>query len=272
MWVVIWRQEPNQQILFAKPLMNGEETSEFVSSLYNELGPRIGSHLVESNVVITLAGVRGETEFSMHNVSSSEKAKIEKINKKTNPLGIYFSCIEDKKADIDTFTILNLHGIDRSSKLSKLPFVEPFAASSGMDGLRNWFKVVRAQAKEYFVKKNQLNEENLTHLMVGVGLGYPDQALLDGYYTHTGQWRPTLSCTQIPCADYYKCPEPNFLYLPEHGSEESIAQINTSWGKVLEEFYNSLWHRSIAKDSTFLKTRALEDEKHESWFLKKVYL
>jgi len=36
---------------------------ELYGELYNLLGPRLGAYLVEANIVLTLAGVRGYTEF-----------------------------------------------------------------------------------------------------------------------------------------------------------------------------------------------------------------
>jgi len=44
--------------------LSGEHTAELVATFYKELGPRLGSHLVEPNVVITLAGLRGSGNFS----------------------------------------------------------------------------------------------------------------------------------------------------------------------------------------------------------------
>ena len=105
----------------AKPL-NGSQTGRLVSKLYKELGPRIGSHLVEPNVVITLAGLRGKGNFLMHDLTDTEIEKIEKLNQKINKLGLEFIVLNDVKDEIADIVIINLKGTEYLSKISKTTF------------------------------------------------------------------------------------------------------------------------------------------------------
>lgn len=259
------------EITFKNHPLNGDETALLISKLYDELGPRIGSHLVEPNAVITFAGLRGKGNFLIHNLTSHEKTKIENLNKKIAHLGIQFIIYDDAEDAIADIYIENLKGAEYASKLSKLPFVEPFSAATGHEGLKNWTKTVRRSATQYFNnEKNELSENHLDHLMVGLQLGYPDQALLDSHnVTTAGLGHDSLKYSKISQSDYYENPEPNFGYLPEHEKEESIEQTTKSWGKLLEDFYNSKWHTSLSQNLTFIKTIRSEKKEHDDWFTKR---
>ena len=70
--------------------LDGEKTAELISKFYKQAGPRIGSHLVEPNAVLTIAGFRGNGNFLMHNITSDEKIALEKLNESVQDLGIKF--------------------------------------------------------------------------------------------------------------------------------------------------------------------------------------
>ncbi len=256
----------------AKPL-NGEETAQLISQFYTALGPRIGVHLVEPNAVITIAGLRGRGNFLMHDVTDEEKNTLEKTNELAKKHGIKFILTQDLEDKIDGIQIINFKGLEYSSKLSRFPFVEPFDSSTGYEGFILWGDTVRNKAEHYFKDKKYSLEEGplghpLDHFMVGLELGYPDQALLDLLSTLHLEKSP-LTYSKIPYSDYYSNPQPNFGYLPEHENEEAIAKIKDSWGSLLKEFYNSAWHTSISKDPNFVKFIKSEEKAHDEWFLKR---
>lgn len=256
----------------AKPL-SGEKTAQLISQFYTELGPRIGVHLVEPNAVITIAGLRGQGNFLMHDLTSDEKIKLEKINELAKKSGIHFSLTEDVKDEIADILILNFKGLEYSSKMSHFPFVEPFDSSTGYEGYLKWRKEVRTKAEKYFKEKKYISSEGplgdpLDHLTIGLTLGYPDQALLDLYSNLSNRNERRLPLSHIAYSDYYENPQPNFQYLPEHENEKSILKIKESWGALLKEFYTSSWHTSISKDPTFIAARKSEEKAHDEWFLK----
>jgi hypothetical protein len=263
-------------LIFKKYPLSAQETSFMVYKLYNELGPRIGCHLVEPNVVITLAGLRGNGNFLMHDLTANEKSKIEGLNKKVEPVGIKFFISYDLENEIADIMIINLKGLEYSSKKSKLPFIKPFNAATGFIGYRKWSDTVTDNAKKYFNITNDEQEGALMHLMVGLSLGYPDQALLDMYNTVNQEGLKGASAGQssfiyskISYSDYYDNPQPNFGYLPEHEDEESIVRVKKAWGALLGEFYNTTWAKSLAQDPQFAAMRSAEEKAHQEWFLRK---
>lgn len=255
-----------QTIVTVTPL-NGEQTAQRISKLYNELGPRIGVHLVEPNAVLTMSGMRGSGNFLMHNLTDEEILKLEMANEKLKKFGIQFIVHNDVEQEGASIDIFNIKGLEYSSKLSKLPFVTPFDSSTG-EGYQNWQQEVANKAKKYFEDKGihtpAEQHDLLGHFMLGLSFGYPDQALLDAYETKFDNSK--LAHRNIPYSDYYDNPQPNFSYLPEHEHEESIANIKKSWGKLLEDFYNSSWHKAIAKDPVFIQTMQSERKAHNDWF------
>lgn len=253
--------------------LNSCKTAQLISELYKSLGPRIGSHLVESNVVLTLAGLRGYAGFVMHDLTDSEAQDIEKVNEKTERLGIRFVLERDTENEISYIIIYNLKGFEYTFRMSKLPFVKPFDWASGFNGIDIWLDNIRNSAEKYFDIKPEakLSIEALDSLMSGLMFGYPDQALLDSYnILSAGKNYSVLVLSNIPYADYYESAQPNFAYLPEHENEESIVKIKKSWGDFLKEFYNTSWHKVFAKDPYFKQIRALEEKAHQEWFNKQI--
>jgi len=259
---VLFIVQQNTSLINAKSL-SIKETSELISKLYNELGVQIGSHLLEPNALLTLAGLRGSGNFLIHSLSSEQRDKIEKANKALQDKGIKFTIAEyEETFDID---ISNLNGYETSSTKSKLPFVEPYNSSTGFKGLYVWSgKICQNIEKHFKYEPNKSINEEHQHLLGGIYLGYPDQALLDHLVANIDE----LVLSEIPYADYYDNPQPNFLYLPKHANEESIVQTINEWGKFFEEFYKGQWYQSIAKDKTLLEMIESEKKAHDDWFKK----
>jgi len=212
--------------------------------------------------------------FLTHNLTQDEKEKIEQLNKKMKPKGIQLILISDVKRNIDDIHIHNFKGAEYSSKLSQLPFVQPYNASTGLTGLQAWASSVLANAKNYFkqILKDHpvLEKENaIGHLMLGLGLGYPDQALLDLFNAiMRGIPSDELADSKIRYSDYYAGPQPNFHYFSHHEDNQTIVKIRKTWGKLLREFYKSSWHVLIAQDPVFISMIKSERELHNAWFAK----
>ncbi|MBA3752349.1 hypothetical protein H0X06_06195 [Candidatus Dependentiae bacterium] len=254
--------------------LNGEETAQLTSSLYKELGPRIGVHLVDPNVVIALAGLRGGGSITLHGLTDEEKLKLKKVNENFQKFGIKFVVHEDVKDEIAVISVLNLKGFEYASRLSKFPFMKPFDSSTGFEGLEGWQNEMYSEVKKYFKDKKYTKKrplgDTLGHFFGGLMLGYPDQALLDflADYT-TNSSRSKLSYHSIPYSDYYENAQPNFGYFREHENEESIVRTRKSWGNLLKRFYTSSLYKSLAKDPMFIQTRDSEDDAHHEWFKRK---
>lgn len=50
-------------ILFSPEILSSSDLAKLITEIYTVAGARIGSYFVEANIVLTLAGARGQTEF-----------------------------------------------------------------------------------------------------------------------------------------------------------------------------------------------------------------
>lgn len=245
------------------------QTVELVSMLYNELGPRIGCHLVEPNTLLALAGFRGQGNFLTHYLTQEEKIRFAQINNQLKALGINFEVNDDVQDELVDIFVGNLKGLEYATGLSKLPFVKKFKADTGLMGYKDWFQHTNNEAKKYFQEQyaqSPFSQDSLSHLMIGLVFGYPDQALLDLYNSREDY---PAGKSEIPFSNYYDNPEPNFSFLPEHKNDPGIVHIVNTWGNFLQTFYKSPWQQKLQNDSEFKRMRKLEDEMHDRWFKRK---
>jgi hypothetical protein len=257
-------QRKDTETTIPEPL-SGDETANIVSEAYEIAGPRIGSSFVEANVVLTLAGARGQTEFFIDNPTDEDVRIIEELNKAIEEKGISMQAYEPFIAPDGTNTlmvnVMSLRGLERVSKLTKIRGFSAFEASAGWDGAREWnsaclttLEALQADGKLPFSK------DDIFHVITGVNKGYPDVAIYDAVDWSSGDRREQMAGTDIPHVSLYGGAEPNFDYAPKHEGDPSIQNTVASWGKVLENFYNSSWHRTISKDTQFLQARAAKQE------------
>lgn len=235
------------------------QTVELVSSLYTALGPRIGSHLVEPNALLTLAGFRGRGYFVIHDLTPEEQSRIEQVNHQLKDLGIEFDANDELFED--ELVITNLKGWEYSTGFSKLPFIKKFNASTM--NYSEWWQNTNEAAKKYFqssAARGPFYEQGLKRFMIGLGFGYPDQALLDFYDAFRREGHP-FEFSEIPFSNYYYSDDkPMFSFLPEHKDDPDVLSTIKVWGAFLKDFYASLWHQKHEKDPEFIQMRKLEEE------------
>lgn len=238
------------------PLM-GAEVAELVESIFDELPIEIAQNLVDSNVVLTMAGLKPQTEFfvvveddeSLENV----KIGIERLNellKVKNP-GIRFRLDGDPfisptdKKRTQMVDVQNLLGFEHMSKTSKLPFVIPYDRISGWEGHKNWVEKVLKKIREIEIGNNKdYDREQLDTLGTGFMKGYPDQAILDyDDWLRTGRTKKTIS-SKIPHVGLYSEAQPNYHFYPEHLRNPDISENINAAGNILGEFYESEWHKN----------------------------
>lgn len=244
-----------------------QETTKLVSNIYKKLGAHIGSHLVEPNAVLTLGGLRGGGNIIVNNLTKKEKKKIKTINKELKTQGIKFFVNKIQEGTLSDISIFNFKGLEYTTCRSKLPFIKCFNANKGFKGYINYFNQTEKRAIGYFKSKNKLIEKSklgspINHLLIGIKLGYPDQALLDMYYSFIKENRTDLISSKIAYSDYYKNPQPNFSFFKKHIDNTSITNTIKSWGNFLKAFYNTPWQKAISKNSEFINMKKLESERH----------
>ncbi|MCH7640847.1 hypothetical protein IID22_01440 [Patescibacteria group bacterium] len=246
--------------------LTGERVASITEDLYQRVPPIVGAHLVESNIVINIAGLKGYTEFIVRiptedNLEVIDEAVI-RLNQGSEKERLRFSAVGDvfelpgrKKQKALSIGMQNLSGFELVSQKSQLPGVYPFNRFNGFDGLRSW-KIATAKA----IQKSQ--EEGLipkqfdsSHMQVGLYLGYPDTALLDFADWLANNRERQLQRSDIPFTGIYQEAEHNFYFYPEHSQDPTILESIRNASEILREFYESDWHQEVSQDPSFTNER-----------------
>ena len=241
--------------------LTGEQTAEIIGKLYDKLGPESGEALVEPNLVLTIAGARGHTEFFVDFPEAGDIEKFMALNEvlKGTPIKIKCNKFQDGLLAV---SFENLKGYERISRLTKLEGITPFFAGEGWEGLEKW----RKGCLENLEKSGKFpSEKNRMIVMSGIRYGYPDQAVRDFIdWINTGR-KKYLADSDIPYSSLYSCAEPNFTYYPESEDDEGIRSTVALWGKILREFYGTPFCRNLETNPDFIKARLEAKKKHDKY-------
>lgn len=102
-------------------------------------------------------------------------------------------------------------------------------------------------------------KENLNHIAFGILVGYPDKAILGSVsdWEKDDPFAEPLIDADIRGSGYYICPRPVYSY-PRHLVTDSYINAHEQlWSSILQDFYTSSFHETLAKDSDF-KSKANE--------------
>lgn len=128
--------------------LSGEETAEIVSQIYETVSPKVISRFVEANIVLTLEGARGQTEFFIDYPTEEDKHQLNQISTLLESRGIRTKhsnkTFKSPSTGIETLMISldSLRGYERVSKISHVPGVIPFEAAGGWEGESMWWQKV----------------------------------------------------------------------------------------------------------------------------------
>ena len=262
---------PTLQCQENKPIpepLSALQTAEIISRLYKKLGPERGARLVESNVVLTIAGARGCTGFHINDPKPDEEEIWQSSNDELKGTFIKIRPIRSKDQPIVMISIENLKGYERSSRLTKLDGITPFYASLGWEGYRKWDK----KLWDYMEKdKDKYSKTYTAQVISGINYGYPDKAILDFIdWLDTGR-KKFIADSEIPYSKMYNCAEPNFCFYPESEDDEGIRKTVDHWGEILRDFYRSDWHSKLERDPEFKKARLEIKKKHDKFIKNKFW-
>lgn len=243
---------------------SAETAAAYIEAAYRLVPPESGALLADPNVVLTLAGARGFTEFKAEDV---QPGSVEAWSGLGAKLGgdLRFTPHESTNS-IDGVTSLlvdveSLDGYVRVSRATKLPGIPVYDSSTGWDGVDDWRQEalagVRAAAAGGRYPAGILKDRNDEHLLAGVARGYPDAAVLAAMRRDTrpaGEEPPKLAHTAIAAADHYPNAQPNYIYDPN--DEAVVAPHVEAWGQILTDYYASPAHERLAADPKFQAARA----------------
>lgn len=247
--------------------LSGLETAKLAESLYSQLDPVIANRLVDPNVVLTLAGLKGVADIPWIEPISTNGAKIDAVNEQFESRGLFFRYDVDRQVanldnfpeDVGSLSLINLKGIEKATKQSKLPGMIPYDSRTGLEGYTPWIDSCNASI-EAEKEQGRLDPELQTWVILsGKVLGYPDQAVMDfeeAIRTDQSEKLKTVKILdEVPFANHYRGAIPEFDYRPEHADDTDIVAFRENAINILQEFYDSEWHKSLSENEEFLAAR-----------------
>ncbi len=244
-WGMVESREVEQNLV-PEP-RTAAQVVDLIKAKFEQVSPNLRHALVESNVVLTLAGMKGMTEFFIH---IKDEGTLQQLTRDLEILNQIDEQIHFRLAgkpfrapateqNTQMVSLDSLPGIERISKISKLPGVTPFAREEGWEGLVKWRqKLIQGIEAAEEVGSSPKGYD----VLAGIVRGYPDTAILDfADWIKTGQVKQ-LEDSQISGTGIYEEAEPNFDYYPEHANDPGIIAYKEKAGSILQNFYESDWH------------------------------
>ena len=261
----------NEKKEIAPGVKSGRETAKLAEKMFEKAPPRLGAHFVESNVVLTMAGLKPSTTFYVPVLDMEGwrdlRQNIRELNRTLDDKGIRMETKAKPRHSpkdgqlIQEVEMDNLGALERTTKESKIPGVPPFSKERGFKGLDEW-RQEKADGLMKAVANGEIPEEyDIRFISKGVDLGYPDTAVLDHAKAHAGGRANDLPVANIPRVYEYGSAVPNFSFAPEHSDDPQIKEHIEQATKILNDFYDSPEHEKLKQDEGFQKERKRLDRK-----------
>lgn len=243
---------------------SAETAAAYIEQAYPLVPPESGAMLADPNVVLTLAGTRGFTEFTAEYVQPGSADAWRGLGEELG--GKLRFTPHESTNSIDgvtsiTVDVENLDGYARVSRATKLPGIPVYDPSTGWEGVGEWrheaLTGIRAATAAGRYPAAILENRDDEHLLAGVARGYPDVAVLAAMHRDTrpeGEEPPMLKHTSITESDHYPNAQPNYSY--DAKDEAVVAPHVAAWGEILSEYYDSAAHKRLAADPGFQEARA----------------
>ncbi len=234
----------------------GTETAGHYEVVYPFAGPKLGPLLLDSNVVLTIAGARGSTNLYTHYTDHVVWQQALLLDQYLRAQGIALTPYKiPPNAPTQEQTIMllieNLRGYAYVSQRIRIPGVSPFTAGSVTEWMRQISQgLTRAHQQGQFAFPVMYLEQ----LYDGLLEVYPDQALKDEIDWRRKGQKTALANAAIPYRRYSGCRH-TFAFYPEHAHDPSIVQTIALWSTILTQFYTSPWFASVKGTNTFQYTR-----------------
>ncbi|MBI4812758.1 hypothetical protein HY798_05000 [Candidatus Falkowbacteria bacterium] len=253
--------------------------------IYPAFGLPLGAHLVEANVVLTLAGARGYTEFFVRRSDYGSQEEVCKINSAIRSLGVQLTHLNDMKFinGRDATVVLSKIAIESlagypavfSEICQEVTFLKRISSNEKID----WpDKVKNVERLHLAIKRAQAVGEidkdyNSSNILLGLILGYPFVAILDVEEDSCRRFLPSqfpacpygkflerqddhrLISSDIPEVLLYGGDLPDFFFSKAHRDHPKIKAKIECWREILADFYGSDWHKKISRDRDFMKAR-----------------
>lgn len=240
--------------------LDGQELAELESELFKVAPEYLQPHLLESNVVLVLAGFKPQSEFFINLKSEADlqkvKGDLEKLNQALEGQGTLarFEIIgepsspQDKPEELEAMiSAESLVGYERMSHSTAIPGVPEFDSGAGWEEFEKWYPSFVAGVEQAQKQGKLPAEYDTAAILSGLKKGYPDQAIYDFAQWLASKKEAKMQRSAIPYTGLYQEAEPNFDFFPEHADDSTIQRYIKQAGQLLKEFYESPWHQQIAK-------------------------
>jgi hypothetical protein len=245
-------------------ILTGQEVADVVEKVFAKLSPEVACQLVDSNVVLTLAGMKPTTDFfikvptqtmveSVANEVSLLNNLIQAANKnlRVRTAGDPFIS-PTSKIQTQMVHMESLDGWENTTKKTKIPGVEPFNKQLGWEGYGKWYQKTWDNLEKSEREGKIIEAEGM---IAGLVHGYPDTAIYDFEDWYSKGREGEIEDSNIPFTGTYTEAQPNFDYYPEHADDPEIKNYIEQSGKILKEFYESEWHKKVEPSLGFHKSK-----------------
>lgn len=236
-------------------VFNGREVADIASELYSQTHQCVGKHIVESNIVLVLSGLKPSTEAV---VTMEQGVTFQDIQVgvaymntwcRTHNLKVqfYFTGTPFKLPSAKEVVILhvdNLVGYERISRKTKFDFVPLFQRDNDFTGIQTWKKEL-ANRMSRRQNNNILRKHYDSFAVQGLLHGYPDQAIKDIVDWHQSKAKKAMQQADMPLAEIYSGSSPRYEFYPEHQSDPEIVANLAQVNQILQQFYESDWHQAF---------------------------
>lgn len=243
-------------------LEKGQEVARLYEGIWEQLPPVLRNYLVDSNVVLTVGGVKPLTEFFPGVPQDGDvvalQAGIDTLNEFLEQQNIdvrfemvgkpFFAPNNLGLPRSQMVAVRSLAGYDKITHQTKTPGVLPFNQVDGWEGLDQWRSRYSHDLKAAQDRGELPQELDLGIVAAGILRGYPDIAIIDfAQYIAEGRTRPIVKM-QVPHTGTYKEAEPNYDIFPEHADHPTVLENARELGALLQGFYESDFHQKISQE------------------------
>ncbi len=241
-------------------ILEANQVAEIAQAIFESTSFEVGRQFVESNVVLTLSGLKPETEISVLLEKEMNLPKfsteLDNISDLLEPVGVNIvQAIGPlthafKKKLMAMSAIVNLRGVERTAKLSRFKGMPDFKSSEGFEGYRRWLGKVWQWLQAAQAGGSIPEDYNIQIIYEGIQLGYPDQAIWDfaDALAKGDQSKLTESQREIPDMQRHHGALPTYTYYPEHAQDPNIVKNITTTKQILTDFYASHGYQAIMAD------------------------
>lgn len=241
------------------PAPPGPRAAVVGEAIYRACGPRLGAALVQANVVLTLGGYRGQTEFGLVNPSPGDERLVPVADLVGRRYGVRFRTHPGRDyldRPLIMVEVESLPGYAYGSAWRAMPGTMGFHERAGWAGLGSWQRKVYRGVQLARARGEIPALVDVGHAFTGVIKGYPGVAILrylEAVALEVDE--ETMIDSDLPLARAYECGEPNYDFPPDICDHPDILAHRQLWNDALLEFYTSEWHLAIRHDDAFREAR-----------------